>query len=58
MGILSLKWKDRWHPVVYCSKKFSRAKVYYPIYDKELFAIVRSFKEWHYYLEGAPRIKV
>jgi len=58
MGILSLKWEDGWHPVVYCLKKFSRAKVYYPIYDKELFTIVYSFKEWRHYLEGALRIKV
>ena len=57
-GILSLKWEDGWYLVIYCSKKFSRAKVYYLIYDKELFAIVRSFKEWRYYLKGAPRIKV
>ena len=58
VGILSLKWEDGWHPVAYCSKKFSRAKVYYPIYDKELFAIVRSFKKWRHYLKGAPRIEV
>ena len=58
IGILSLKWEDGWHLVVYCSRKFSGAKVYYLIYDKELFAIVRSFKEWRHYLKGAPRIKV
>ena len=39
-GILSLFYKGKWHPIVYCSKKFSRAEVYYLIYDKELLAII------------------
>ena len=39
-GILSLFYKGEWHPITYCLKKFSRAEVYYPIYDKELLAIV------------------
>ena len=43
-GILSLKWEDGWYPIAYCSRKFSGAKVYYPIYDKELFAIVYAFQ--------------
>ena len=43
IGILSLLWEDGWHPVAYISKKFSGAKLYYPIYDKELYAIVWSF---------------
>jgi hypothetical protein len=57
-GILSLKWEDGWHPVAYCSKKFSGSEVHYPIYDKELLTIVWSFKQWRHYLEGAPNIEV
>jgi transposase InsO family protein len=57
-GILSLLWEDGWHPIAYCSKKFSGAEVHYPIYDKELYAIVYSFKQWRHYLEGAPGIEV
>lgn len=57
-GILSLKWEDGWHPIAYCSKKFSGAEVHYPIYDKELLAIVWSFKQWRHYLEGASDIEV
>jgi len=43
-GILSLQWEDGWYPIAYCLRKFSRAEVYYPIYDKELFAIVYGFQ--------------
>jgi len=57
-GILSLKWEDGWHPLAYCSKKFSGAEIHYPIHDKELLAIVWSFKQWRHYLEGAPGIEV
>ena len=57
-GILSLRWEDGWHPIAYFSKKFSGAEVHYPIYDKELLAIVLSFKHWRHYLEGAPHVEV
>jgi hypothetical protein len=57
-GILSLKWEDGWHPIAYCSKKFSGPEVHYPIHDKELLAIVWSFKQWRHYMEGAPGIEV
>jgi hypothetical protein len=35
------------HPVAYFSKKHSLVECNYEIYDKELMAIVRAFKEWH-----------
>jgi hypothetical protein len=41
------------HPVAFFSKKHSPAKCNYEIYDKELMAIVRAFKEWRPELEGA-----
>ena len=39
-GILSLFYEGVWYLIAYYSKKFSRAEVYYSIYDKELLAIV------------------
>ena len=33
------------HPVVYFSKRLSLAKYNYEIYDKELLAIIRYFKQ-------------
>ena len=35
------------------SRKFTLAELNYEIYDKELLAIVESFKEWRAYVEGA-----
>ena len=57
-GILSQKWKDRWHPIAYFLRKFSGPELNYPIYDKELLAIILGFCQWRHYLEGAPEIKV
>jgi hypothetical protein len=57
-GMLSLKWEDGWHPIAYCSRKFTGSEVHYPIYDKELLAIVWSFKQWRHYLERAANIEV
>ena len=46
-------------PVAFFSKKHSPAEGNYEIYDKELLAIVRSFKEWHPHLiRAAQPIKV
>ena len=41
------------HPVAYYSRKFIAAELKYPIYDKELLAIVAAFRQWRVYLEGA-----
>ena len=41
------------HPVCYYSRKFSAAELNYPIYDKELLAVVEGFKHWRVYVEGA-----
>jgi hypothetical protein len=41
------------HPVAFFSKKHSPAECNYEIYDKELMAIIRAFKEWRPELEGA-----
>ena len=41
------------HPIAFYSRKFSGAEINYDIHDKELLAIIASFKEWRVYLEGA-----
>ena len=41
------------HPVCFYSRKFSGAELNYPIYDKELLAVVAGFKQWRVYVEGA-----
>ena len=44
---------DVLHPIAYFSKKHNSAECNYEIYDKELMAIVRTFKEWYSELEGS-----
>lgn len=41
------------HPMAYSSKSLSSAEQGYNIYDKELLAIFKAFKEWRHYLQGA-----
>ena len=45
-GVLSQKHGEVLKPVAYFSKKMTPAKCNYMIYDKELLAIVKSFKTW------------
>jgi len=53
-AVLSQRDSDnRLHPVAFHSRKFSPAEINYEIHDKELLAIVDSFKHWRRYLEGA-----
>ena len=42
------------HPSAYFLKKHSPAECNYEIYDKELIAIIRCFKEWRPELESTP----
>ena len=47
------------YPIVFFSKKLSGTQLNYPIYDKELLAIVEAFKEQRLYLSSiAEPIKV
>jgi hypothetical protein len=41
------------HPVAYYSRKFSASEINYPVYDKELIAIISAFVEWRSYLARA-----
>jgi transposase InsO family protein len=54
-GILSQTGDDGFlHPIAFHSRKMVPAECNYEIYDKELLAIVDSFKIWRHYLEGNP----
>ena len=57
-SILSQKQKNKQYPIVYFSRKFSRPKLNYPIYNKELLAIVLGFCQQRHYLEEALEIEV
>ena len=35
----------KWHPLAFYSKKFTLAEINYDIHDKEMSAIVNSFKQ-------------
>ena len=37
--------------IAYFSKKLSGAQLNYPIYDKELYALVRVLHVWEHYLD-------
>jgi hypothetical protein len=43
-GILSQKIEERWHPIAFFSRQFKGAEVHYGTPDKEMMAIVESFK--------------
>ena len=52
-GILSQYNKDRvLYPIVYFLKQLNLAKYNYEIYNKELLAIIRYFKQWQPKLKG------
>jgi hypothetical protein len=49
-AVLSQKGEDgKVHPIAFHSRKFSPAEINYEIHDKELLAIVDSFKVWRRY---------
>ena len=54
-GVLSQRQSDgEWHPVSYYSKTMIDAELNYPIYDKEMLAIVSSLLHWRAHLVGTP----
>ena len=54
-GIISQPGSDgQLYPIAFHSRKMQPAECNYEIYDKELLAIVDSFKIWRHYLEGNP----
>ena len=42
-----------WHPVAFWSRKMIPAECNYDTHNKELLAIVKTFKHWRHYLEGS-----
>ena len=52
-GIFSQLYEDGWHPEAFYSRQFKGAEVRYGTPDKEMLAIVDSFKHWRHYLEGS-----
>jgi hypothetical protein len=44
--------KGKLRPVAYLSRKFTPAESNYEVHDKELLAIIESFRHWRVYLEG------
>jgi hypothetical protein len=48
-GIGGVLMQDR-RPVAYFSEKLSGAQLNYPIYDKELYALIRVLQVWEHYL--------
>jgi hypothetical protein len=53
LGILSQKqWNDLWRLIAYFSKIINLVEYNYLIYNKELLAIIRVFKEYRAELEG------
>ena len=55
--ILSICTRGDIYPIVFYLRSFQGAELNYDVYNKELLAIVESFKKWHHYLEG-PSILV
>jgi transposase InsO family protein len=51
-AILSQWHADVLRPVAYFSMKMKAAELNYPIYDKELLAIIKAFEEWRPELAG------
>lgn len=45
--------EGRLHPVAFHSQMFQPAEINYEIHNKELLAVVDSFKHWRCYREGA-----
>ena len=53
-GVLSQLGKDnQWHPIAFSSYKFKGPETRWDTHDKELYAIVRGFKNWRHYLQGS-----
>jgi hypothetical protein len=55
-AVLSQKDEEgKLHPVAFLSKSLNPAERNYDIFDKELLAIIRAFKEWRHLLQGTEK---
>jgi hypothetical protein len=57
-GVLTQLKRDVWRPIAYFSKKHTPAECNYPIYDKELLAIIRCLEEWEAELKSVGQFTV
>ena len=53
---ISQKHDDKWHSIIYLSRKLSSAKQNYDIHDKKLLAIVIFLKQWRIYAEETSEL--
>ena len=53
-AILSQEHEGFYHPVAFHSRQFSGHEINYDVHDKELLAIVDSFKKFRHYLIAVP----
>jgi hypothetical protein len=52
-AVLFIEQNGKWHPVVFSSHSMSPEECNYPVADKKMLSVIRSFEQWHHYLEGA-----
>lgn len=57
-AVLSQVMEDdrEWHPVAFLSASMTKTKWNYEIYNKELMAVILTFKAWHHLLEGTEHL--
>ena len=53
-AILSQEFEGKLHPVAFLSHSFTETERNYSTHDRELLAVLNSFKHWHAYLYGSP----
>ena len=51
-AVLEQEFDDGRHPIMFLSKKFSKAEQNYAVVEKECFAVVWAVTSLHVYLEG------
>jgi len=54
--VLSQYQRRRLHPMAFHSRKLNSAERHYKVHDKELLAIMETFKEWKRYLWGEEEL--
>ena len=51
--LLQFRRSYGWHHIALFSLKFTETERHYPIYEKEMVGIVKSFDHWRQYLDAA-----